>query len=278
MILTNKALWIIERNLSDFLTLAGIAEACGVSKHHLAHAFGTDAGLSVMQYVRSRRLTAAAIALSEGRDDILDLALEIGYGSHEAFSRAFKTQFGVTPETVRRNQSINNLPMVNAMKLQNDTAAALDPHRISDHGPMLLVGLCERHSFKQTQHIAAQWQRFMGAYGEIPDRLDSIPIGVAANMDDDGNFDYVCAAEVTKFSKTPKGLIQMQIPAQTYAVFTHRAHVSMIPATYSAIWNHWFPTQQRKPVEAPSFERHLPTFDPRTGLGGVEIWIPVGEN
>ena len=60
----DKALWIIERNSTQPLTLDGIAAACGVSRSHLAHAFGTATGVSVMQYVRARRLSAAALALA----------------------------------------------------------------------------------------------------------------------------------------------------------------------------------------------------------------------
>ena len=86
----DKALWIIERNSTQPLTLDGIAAACGVSRSHLAHAFGTATGVSVMQYVRARRLSAAARALAAGAPDILSIALEAGYGSHEAFTRAFR--------------------------------------------------------------------------------------------------------------------------------------------------------------------------------------------
>jgi AraC family transcriptional regulator len=46
MLLPDKALWIIERNSTQPLTLDGIAAACGVSRSHLAHAFGTATGVS----------------------------------------------------------------------------------------------------------------------------------------------------------------------------------------------------------------------------------------
>ena len=105
MSLTNKALFIIERNLTSSLTLASIAENCEASRFHLAHAFGESTGLSVMDYVRARRLTEAARALASGASNILDVALEAGYSSHEAFSRAFKAQFGKTNTRSRRSRS-----------------------------------------------------------------------------------------------------------------------------------------------------------------------------
>lgn len=275
--LTNKALWVIERNLARPLTLPEIAGSCGVSRYHLAHAFGACVGLSVMEYVRGRRLTAAAELLAAGAPDILDLAMETGYGSHEAFTRAFRAQFGTTPEMVRRRASTEDLPVVKAEKLPDSSGIQLDAPRIVSGAPMLVVGLSDRHSFETTQNIPGQWQRFMSVYGEIPQKADPIPLGVTTNMDDDGNFEYVCGVEVSEFSANMRGLVQLRIPAQTYAVFQHREHVSRIPATYSAILNDWLPKHNRLAADGPALERHLKTFDPRTGLGGVEIWIPLKE-
>src|SRR5256885_14333817 len=93
-----KALWYIEGHLDDALTLDKIAGIGGVSRFHMVRAFAEVTGLSVMRYVRARRLSEAARALAGGAPDILNLALEADYGSHEAFTRAFRDHFGVTPE------------------------------------------------------------------------------------------------------------------------------------------------------------------------------------
>lgn len=89
MTLTNTALWVIERNLARPLTLTQIAQACGVSIDDLAHAFGAATGLSVMQYVRARRLTMAAQTLADGAPDILDPPLT----SATAHTRPFREPF-----------------------------------------------------------------------------------------------------------------------------------------------------------------------------------------
>jgi AraC family transcriptional regulator len=274
--LAENVLWAIERNLDRPLTLAELADACGVSHFHLAHAFGRATGFSVMHYVRARRLTEAARALAAGNaPDILSLALDCGYGSHEAFSRAFRAQFGTTPEAVRRTGHVENLAMIKAMKLFEKTDVALPPPRFVSGNPMLVVGLVERHSFGATQGIPGQWQRFMQHYADIPDKVQPIPLGISANMDDDGNFEYMAAVEVSKASDLPKGLQQWRIPAQHYAVFRHDAHVSTIGQTYSAIFNAWLPAHGRRAANGPTIEHHLETFDPRTGLGGVDIWVPL---
>ena len=153
----------------------------------------------------------------------------------------------------------------------------MDAPRFEDRKSFLLAGLTGRYHHDHVEGIPAQWQKFMPFYGEIPDKAQAIPAGVTADMDDDGNFEYVCAVEVSKFSTTPRGLIELRVPAQTYAVFQHREHVSKISATYAAIWNDWLPEHKCAVADGPSIERHLETFDPKTGLGGVEIWIPVRE-
>src|SRR3954462_12079715 len=96
-----KALWFIESHLADELTLDGIASVAGISRFHMVRAFAAATGLSVMRYVRVRRLSEAARALAKGAPDILTLALEADYGSHEAFPRAFRHHFGISPEAGR---------------------------------------------------------------------------------------------------------------------------------------------------------------------------------
>ena len=102
-----KALWFIESHLADELTLDEIAGIAGISRFHMVRAFAAATGLSVMRYVRTRRLSEAARALAGGAPDILTLALEADYGSHEAFTRAFRGISGLRPKrSVHRRVSI----------------------------------------------------------------------------------------------------------------------------------------------------------------------------
>src|SRR5580700_2495019 len=111
MSIAEKAVWIIERNSERNLSLNEIAKSCDVSRSHLANAFGTATGLSVMRYLRARRLSEAARALAGGAPDILSLALDADYGSHEAFTRAFRDHFGVTPEAVRSAKCLDHIKL-----------------------------------------------------------------------------------------------------------------------------------------------------------------------
>ncbi len=104
-----KALWFIESHLASELTLEEISDIAGVSRFHMVRAFAAATGHSVMRYVRARRLSEAARALAAGAPDILTVALDADYGSHEAFTRAFRDHFGVTPEAVRSLARIDHI-------------------------------------------------------------------------------------------------------------------------------------------------------------------------
>jgi AraC family transcriptional regulator len=276
MSLTNKVLWIIERNLNRDLTLGAIAEAAGVSRYHLAHAFGTATGRSVMEYARGRRLSEAARALAAGAPDILAVALEAGYASHEAFSRAFRAQFDMTPEDLRRRASLDGLALVDAMRLPTHESASLEEPEIVTDGPLLFVGLSQRVDFASAPRLVpALWQRFMPHYDSIPDKANPIPAGVTTNLDDDGNFDYVCAVEVKRFGDVPAPLVKVTVPKQTYAVFQHRGHISTVNQTFEAIWNDWFSFHDKTTADGPSLERANPGFNTMTGNGGETLWVPL---
>ncbi len=275
--LLRNALWTIERNLHTGLPVATIAEACGVSRYHLSHAFATATGFPIMRYIRARRLSLAAEALTRTTDGIISIARDAGYASHEAFTRAFKAQFGMTPDALRQHPLATGLPLTLPLALPETASMTLEPPRFIEEPAKLVIGLSNRHAATGPERIPAQWSLFMTQYaGAIRHRLPGAPIAVCHNCDDEGQFDYVCAAPVARIDDMPDGLVAVRIPAQTYAVLTHRGHVTALPRTYAAMWNEWFPANPWRPVNTASLEKHLDSFDPRTGLGGVELWIPVG--
>src|SRR5229473_2948050 len=87
-----KALWYIESHFGEAITLDEIAAIGGVSRYHMSRAFGVATGQPALRHIRGRRLSEAAKSLAKGAGDILGVALEAGYGSHEAFTRAFRDQ------------------------------------------------------------------------------------------------------------------------------------------------------------------------------------------
>jgi AraC family transcriptional regulator len=273
-----KALWYIESHLARPLTLDEIAGVSGVSRFHLVRAFGAATGLSVMRYVRARRLSKAARALVAGAPDILSLALDADYGSHEAFTRAFRDHFGVTPEAVRAATCLDHLRLQEPIVMNSTALDHLKAPRFETGKPLLVAGVGERCTHENGgAGIPNQWQQFSQSVDHIPGRIGKVSYGVCCNGDDAGNFDYVAGVEVADFSDLPREFSRVRIPEQKYAVFTHAEHISTIRRTHNTIWNHWLPVSGFKAADAPSFERYDENFDPATGNGGLEIWIPVRE-
>ena len=268
-----KALWFIENHSSEEIALDGIAAAAGVSRYHLSRAFGLVTGFSVMQYLRGRRLSDAARILSAGAPDILTVALEAGYGSHEAFTRAFRDQFGLTPEAVRAQGSVQSIELREPIAMDETVLTSIEPQRFEDGKALLLVGLSERCG--DNMNAPAQWQRFVPHIGHIPGQIGFTTYGVLHNQDDAANMEYMCAVEVPDFSRVPPDLSRLRVPEQRYAVFFHAGHVSTIRQSWMTIFNKWLPESGYKAAGAPEFERYTERFNPMTGAGGVEIWIPV---
>jgi AraC family transcriptional regulator len=98
---------------------------------------------------------------------------------------------------------------------------------------------------------------------------------VSFNSDDDGNFDYLCGVEVASFSGLPPDCSRLRIPEQRYAVFRHLDRISTIRRTWSTIWNQWLPESGHEVADAPNFEKYGEEFDSKSGLGGLEIWLPI---
>jgi AraC family transcriptional regulator len=270
-----KALWYIESHLAESFTLDEIADIAGVSRFHLVRAFAAATGLPVMRYARARRLTEAARVLAKGAPDILNVALEADYGSHEAFTRAFRDHFGMTPEAVRTATSLDKLKLQEPIMMDSTALNYIHPPRFETGKPLLIAGIGERYTCESSAAIPGQWQRFHQSVAHIPQRVGQLAYGVCCNGDDSGNFDYIAGVEVSDLSDLSREFSRVRIPEQKYAVFTHSEHISTIRRTINTIWNHWLPASGMKAADAPSFERYDATFDPGTGNGGLEIWIPV---
>lgn len=272
MSIVAKALWYIENNYARAnLSLDDVAAACEASPFHLTRAFGLATGRTLVRYLRARRMTQAALALAGGAPDILAVALDAGYGSHEAFTRAFRDQFGTTPEAVRAQGHCEGLPLVPALRLDHGGGLVLAAPRLVERAAFTVAGLRERYTHETAAGIPAQWQR-LSSHPAPPGRVGSHEYGVCLEADG-GAFDYLCGIEIAGVA--PAGLQTLRIPARHYAVFFHPGHIAAIRMTWRAIYDRWLPASGLRALGAADFERYDERFDVATGEGGVEIWIPV---
>lgn len=91
----------IERHIAEPITAKQLADEAGYSQFHAARLFKRLTGLPPFEYIRSRRLTLAALSLRDGDRRVLDVALDFVFDSHEGFTRAFAHRFGLTPSEYR---------------------------------------------------------------------------------------------------------------------------------------------------------------------------------
>lgn len=102
----NKVIEYIGKHLDEKLTLDQLSDIACFSKYHFHRLFTAYTGLSLQQYIRWLRLKRAAHQLIVTRDQsIINIAIEAGFESHEAFSRAFKQVCGVSPSEFRQASS-----------------------------------------------------------------------------------------------------------------------------------------------------------------------------
>ena len=91
----------IRRHLTDSLDRTALATLAGFSVPHFHRVFAAHVGESPTAYIRRLRLERAGRKLRMGAIDIGEVALAAGYESHNAFSKAFKQQFGLSPSAFR---------------------------------------------------------------------------------------------------------------------------------------------------------------------------------
>lgn len=86
----------IENNITENLTAECIAKKMGYSVYHFSRIFKEQMGVSLMEYVKDRRLLRAAEDIMSGKK-ILDVAIEYGYETHGGFTKAFRKKYGFSP-------------------------------------------------------------------------------------------------------------------------------------------------------------------------------------
>jgi len=274
-----RTVWFIETRFRDNeLSLDAMAEHAGVSRSHLSRIFPVATGLQLSSYLRGRRLTEAARELVNGAPDILNVALDVGYGSHEAFTRAFRDQFGLTPDELRRRRTLDTLSLVEPLRMDSPEKVTLPKPLVEDRPAQRIAGMSNHFTFQTMDNIPHLWSRF-GPY--LPELATDGPLttfGISGPMQEgvDG-FDYFAGAPMAKGSELIPGLTEMTLPAGTYARFKHDGHISKIRATCMAVYETGLPALGRDPDTRwfSLAEHYGPDFDPTTGLGTVEVWIKL---
>jgi AraC family transcriptional regulator len=162
--------------------------------------------------------------------------------------------------------------------LEPEVSAALSP-RFETAGPLLIAGLREPLDEHAAQKIPALWQQLQAQWNDISQRVSDIGYGLCISIDNREYF-YMAGCAVWDFNDTPASLSPFIIPSQRYAVFTHQGNVNRIRDTIDYAFDQWLPSSgyALTPKDHNSlhfFERYGENFNAQTGLGEIEVWLPI---
>ena len=165
-------------------------------------------------------------------------------------------------------------------KVDSTGIAQLEAPRFEKSKPLLIAGLCHHYTSETMDNMSAQWQRFTPHIGKVPGQVGRTAYGLSFLHTGSPGIEYLAGVEVSSCAGLPSEFSCVSIPAQRCAVFLHRGHVSKVWETCDAIGKQWFPGSgyelARPAAGTPDFfERYTEAFDPRTGMGGIEIWVPI---
>ncbi|NQX46058.1 AraC family transcriptional regulator [Paenibacillus tritici] len=282
----NAALAYIEEHLEEEVDAREAARLALCSEYHFTRMFSFLAGIPLSEYIRRRRLTLAAFKLQHSRKRIIDIALEVGYSSPDAFTKAFQQVHGVTPSEARSaGTPLKSFPRM-TFQLTIRGGSEMN-YRMEEKAAFRIVGLKKRVPIQFSgvnPEIAAMWQSLnMEMITELKQLSNIVPAGMlsasvnfsAGRMEEQGELDHYIGVATTLTS--PPSYAVLEVPASTWAVFEA---VGPFPDTLQNIWgriySEWFPSSHYEQVEGPEILWNE-SKDTTSPAYRSEIWIPVKE-
>lgn len=254
----------IEARLDEDVALGHVAKAAGMSQWHFQRLFKSLTGETLKTYIRARRLAASLERLLTTDLRVLDIAVLAGFESQEAFARAFKQAFGLTPQKYRslRDKSLFlKKPRFDADYLQHLRQGVSLTPEIQAMGAMLLVGL-RTHFFgadSEKNNVAQQlgplWADFVPRLSEVAHAVPGVCYGVIRHDPDGGDrLEYHAAIQVTQAGSIPDGMVSLEVPAATYARFEHRGRTEGLDHTVSYAYANWLAQSEHRHSYAADLE------------------------
>jgi AraC family transcriptional regulator len=239
-------------------------------------------GRSVMAHVRGRRLVKAAQRLIDDPDvRLIDLAFDCSFDSQEAFTRAFRRVFGVSPGRFRRGFAVTPLEGQYPMTMPDIATAPVV--RLPDPVAMAafaVAGPSRRFDEGSKADIPQLWSKLIGALpfeGQVPSWAT---YGVVWGVDrSEGSFDYMAGVGVNPDATVPEGFVIKTIPAASYAVFritlNGGALHPQVKAAMAMIWGELIPAAGLKVADSPDFELYDGEFSPNRPGAVIDFHVPI---
>ena len=267
---------LLAESDDQFLDLDSLARKSGYSKYHLCRAFHAATQEPLQTYLRRLRLARAAESLLQGKR-VLDVALESGYQSQEAFHRAFSKMFSITPRALQQG---NYHPGLLLKQPWQETLMPPEPLQCREEvkDTFILYGTGGVYSYHQIEAIEQLWQQF---HRQIPRNHASYGLTLPW-QEDAAKFCYyaACSPEVVcpdnnLQSDSPPYFVRLVVPAQRYKVFRHRGPSSSMLNALNYIWGVWLPEQRELTINGIDFEYYPADYDPACENSWIDFYIPI---
>ncbi len=275
-----KSVVFVERHLFDAISVHEIASASHYSTYHFCRIFKALVGDSPKEYLRKRRLTVASARLLNDEVGILELALECQFSSQEAFTRAFKSQFQVTPALFRKRGEPCRLlcreQFSPSMLRHLQHSLSMEPEIVTRQA-MKVVGIATKFEDSDLD-LATLWSSFRPFKNSIANRVDEHAFGIYESyveQEEKTGFTYICSVQVSNFDNVPTGLLRREIPQQLCARFVHKGPCSELDLTLKYIWGSWLPKSAYRYSETPDLELYPQGFDDADPENILILLIPI---
>ncbi|WNO74014.1 AraC family transcriptional regulator [Streptomyces sp. AM8-1-1] len=281
----NQLVDLVEEHLGDEFDVHGLAVRLGTTEYHLRRMFSSLAGMPLSEYVRRRRMTLAAADVVQGEGDLLSIAVRYGYGSAEAFGRAFRAVHGVGPGDVRRDGGpLRTQPQLR-FRLTVEGSTPMDT-RLVERPAFRLVGHAARVPLIHQginphiqQHITALPQEEHLRLKALSDTDPGGLLQVCDDLDPDSTegseLTYLHGVAVSRDTPAPGDLDAIEVPAGKWAVFrTAGPHPQALQTTWAATATEWFPSNPWRLRPGPSLVAILERADDFSSAT-CELWLPV---
>lgn len=280
----NRLIETVETHLSDDVDIAAIAHSVGTTEYHLRRMFSALAGMPLSEYVRRRRMTVAAADLAtDGR--MLDIAVRYGYGSTEAFGRAFKSVHGVSPAEVRTHGGPFRSQPKLRFRLTVEGNSSMDT-RITHRPDFRLVGHATRvplihhgvnpHIQAHVAGIPASEHARLKALGNTePTGLLQVSADVDPDYTEGSELTYLHGVAVDAGTAAPEDLDAIEVPAGDWVVFrTSGAYPAALQEAYALSATDWFPSNPWRLRPGPSIVAVLERAEDFS-TATTELWMPI---
>ncbi|MFF9868107.1 GyrI-like domain-containing protein [Streptomyces sp. NPDC013953] len=278
----NQAMEHIEAHLDQAIEVEELARIAATSEYHLRRMFSALAGMPLSEYVRRRRLTLAGAEVLAGRETLLEIAVRYGYGSGEAFARAFRAMHGIGPGEARRTGAELSSQSRMAFRLIIEGSSSMR-YRVVDKADFTVAGLKTRVPLVHAGPNQAIMDFVRGIAPETLERLEKLsdqePHGIVAVCDgldpsraEDTELDYYQGV-ITSVA-APEGTTTLAVPAGTWAVFTTSGPAPQaIQELWRDVFTEWFPSNPYRSRTGPEILRTRLSAD--KAAADAELWLPV---